>query len=221
MKKLFIISFILCVTVFSYAQEITTVWPYLYPEFENSTIYYKSGNKFEAPVNIHLLKSKLHYLDGDAIKEVTSTDILLVMIGDDQFFDVGGAMMKIIYSDERAFLGEMVTGDYDKLKAKGGAYGGNTNSQATRSVSSLEGGYGAPTSHMDIKMRKEDGELLPLKTSHFIVVTGEIYPATKKGVEEKLSAEQKKEFGNFVKREKIRWKNTDSLIKVLIYLESI
>ena len=46
------------------AGEPTTMWPYLFDDFMEASIYSKSGNKGEAKVNIHLLRNDLHYLNG-------------------------------------------------------------------------------------------------------------------------------------------------------------
>ena len=49
------------------AGEPTTMWPYLFDDFMEASIYSKSGNKGEAKVNIHLLRNDLHYLNGSQI----------------------------------------------------------------------------------------------------------------------------------------------------------
>ena len=223
MKKIALILIFILPVVFLYAQDITTNWPYIYSNFTQGKVYYSGGETHEAPMNIHLLKSKLHYVDGNNIKEAQNVDILLVEIGKDKYYSYNGQMIKVLSGNQNSFLGELNLADFSKLDDTGGAYGTSANSQSTKQLSSVEigryGNYGSiNTNHIDMLNNKDGGKLLHVSKEYYIVADGKIYPATKKGIETELVSDDKEAFNAFVKQNKIKWKDADSLAKLLGFL---
>ena len=220
MKNLFLILFILLSLKLS-AQEATTNWPYLYNDFRNGTVNYTNGAKTEALMNIHLLRSRLHYLDNGIIKEVTNTDILVIEISADKFFAHDNKMYRVIVGNSTSFIGELATADISSLSQSGGAYGSSSNTQATKKLTSVDVFHSVHmnTSHIELKNSKDSGDLLPIIKKYYIVSGGEIFLATKKGIESKLPDNKKSEFTAFVKKNKIKWKTPESLAKLLEFFE--
>ena len=202
------------------AQDVTTNWPYMYTDFIKGTVYYKDSAKTEALMNIHLLRSKLHYLDKEIIKEARNSDILVVEIGNDKYYAFNDLMLKVISGNQTSFLGELTKADMVNLNASGGAYGSSSNSQATRKLSSLDDPFRHNTNHIELKNNKEGGTLLPVSKKYYIVTGGEIYLATQKGIESKLSDDEKKRFKVFLKQNKIKWKTPESLVKLFEFFDS-
>ena len=216
MKKIIFLLMIIFSSTLS-AQEVTTNWPYIYSDFIKGTVYYTGGAKTEALMNIHLLRSKLHYLDKEIIKEAKNADILVVEIGNDKYFAFNDQMLKVISGTQTGFLGELTVADLSALNESGGAYGASSNSQATRKLTSIDSQSGRTyiTNHIELKNNKSGGTLLSVSKKYYIVSNGEIYLATQKGINSKLPEERRSEFKTFVKNNKIRWKTPESLVVLL------
>lgn len=202
------------------AQEPTSTWPYLYNDFQDATVFFKDGNKKECKVNIHILNSKFHYLEGEDIKEAKSSDVILVSVGNDSFYSKQGLMMKAVAANDKGFVGEVTVVDMAALNSQGGAaYGASANSVAVNRLSSVEGaGPTASTNHMNLKNEKDLGVLLPLEKEYYIVTKGNVYPANRKNLEVLLPADKKSGFKAFLKQNKISWKSPASLLKIVDYI---
>lgn len=219
MKKIVLYISILCFTTALQAQDITTMWPYKYSDFRNGTVYFINKKTLSAPVNVHLLKSTLHYLDSDQVKEVTTSEIVLVQIDEDNYFMRDNQLMRVLSGDSTGFVAELVLADFGALTESGGAYGSSSNVQATRKLSSLEIGGISITNHMELKSNKESGSLLPINTKYFIVTPDAVYPATKKGIESQLPDNKKDAFKQFLKQNKVAWKRPESLSALLNFFK--
>ena len=127
--------------------------------------------------------------------------------------------MKVLASSERGFVAEEVLVDIARLNTTGGAYGSSSNSIATQALSSLEGIGGTRTNmnHMELKNSKDEGSVLPVIVKKYLVFPGYVVYATKNDVS-KLVGIDKNQFNAFVKENKIKWKDDQSLIKVLDYV---
>ena len=89
MKKLILtLSCLLWVVAALSAQEPTTTYPYLYPQFTDGTVVLDGGKEEARKLNIHLRADKLHYVDGGIIKEAFLKDVNAVKIGNDVFVPV-------------------------------------------------------------------------------------------------------------------------------------
>ncbi len=205
-----------------YSQQATTTWPYLYNNFTSGTIYFTNGTQQECLVNVHILKSKLHYLEGENIKEAESSKIILVKISSDQFYIKDNKMLKVVASNDKGFIGEWATANIASLTSGGtAAYGASANSMSIRKLSSIEGnGPTATTTHMQMKNDKENGTPLSVEKSFFIVTKGYVYPANKKRLEEMLAPQKKDELKSYLKTNKISWKNPNSLIQLVDFINN-
>ncbi|MDR2839659.1 MAG: hypothetical protein LBV75_00105 [Paludibacter sp.] len=201
------------------AQEVTTMWPYIYSDFQSGTVYFKDQQTLVAPVNVHLLKSALHYLENDQIKEAKSSDIVLVQVGYDRYYMRNSQLMRVVVGDSVGFVAELVTADFNALTESGGAYGSSSNVQATRKLSSMEIGGVSITNHIELKNRKDGGAMLPLAKKYYIVTEDQVYSANKKEFESQLPTEKRDAFKQFIKQHKIKWNQPDSLITLLEFLK--
>jgi hypothetical protein len=197
------------------------MWPYRYSDFTDGTVYLKGGKTLSAPLNIHLLKSSLHYLEKDQIKEATSADIESVQIGFDKYRMVNNQLMYPLAGDSTDYVAELLLADLEALQESGGAYGSSSNVQATRQLSSLEIGGVSKVNHIELKEKKEDGQLLPLTVKYFIVTGDRVYPATQRAIKAALPEEKQTEFKQFVKKHKIKWKQPASLFELLEFLKDL
>ncbi len=217
MKQILITLFISFLSISVYSQDCLTTWPYIYPEFQDGTIYMSGGQKINHKMNVHVLYGRLHYIDGAIIKEALSNDIIYIEIANDRYMFVNGDIMKIVGNREKGFVATHVTADLQRLNETGGAYGTSSTSSATRKLTSVDI-PGANRNHMELREGKNAGASLDLIYKYYIVTNGSVYEATKKGIESQLSPERKAEFKTFLKANKIRWKDPQSLLKLLDFL---
>lgn len=199
------------------AQTYTT-WPYLYPQFKDGVIYLLNGKKVHHKVNVHLLKSRLHYVEADIVREAQSGDIYYVAVGDDKFMVVGGDVMQVVQETEKGFVAKLVKIDEESLYDSGGAYGGTTTTSATRNLSSLEVAGGANMNHMLLLQNKESGKEVALKEEYYLVANNNIYRAYRKDIEKALDPTVSGKFKTFLKQNRIRWKDPAKLKLVVDFL---
>lgn len=223
MKKLCSLFVLLCAVLTVSAQkfEPNTKWPYLYEDFTQGTIFFNGNKKSEAKLNIHLWGNKLHYLKGDnKIYQSDDRDVIRVEIGSDAFIYSDHQLMKILSADNNNLLVVQDKADFDALFANTGAYGASLNSSAARDLSSLElGGLDTPELGLLLQER-HDGRAIDVKQVYFFIIDGQQVEANKKEVEKLLSDNGKKEWKSFQKDNKIKWKNEESLLKVLSFINA-
>lgn len=204
-----------------YAQnsEPTTTWPYIYPEFQSGELKKITGAPIQGTFNIHVLESRLHFIENGMIREMLPSEILSLRAGDDYFASVSGKMMKVLAKSDHGFVAEEVLVDVARLNATGGAYGSSSNSISTQALSSIEGIGGTRTNmnHMELKNAKSDGSVLPVIVKRYLVFPGYVVYATKTDVS-RLAGIDKDEMNLFIKENKIKWKDEQSLIKVLDFV---
>ena len=148
------------------AGEPTTMWPYLFDDFMEASIYSKSGNKGEAKVNIHLLRNDLHYLNGSQIYcPDNQNDIGRVVFADStEFVRCENFFIEVLGETPQAILGRRTTGDFDRLLQGTGAYGTSSSTSAVDNLSSLQLGGIANLNYDMIRVERENGQTLPVST---------------------------------------------------------
>lgn len=218
MHKFFLSAIALfAASVLSSAQEPTTTWPYLYPDFTEGVVYLSSGQEFKRDVNVHLGHSHLHYIEDGVIREIIS-EVVAVQMGGDDFIVRDGEVYKVEAKKGGALIVSRTTGDFASLSDTGGAYGASSSTSATNKVSSIVDRNTVGISHSLLLQEKCEGQLLPLKTALYVVTEDFVCPATKKALEERYP-HRLEEFRAFVKRNKIRFGNVGSVSKILDFIE--
>lgn len=202
------------------AQNVTTLWPYIYPEFQQGTLYLSNKQEIKGALNVHVYKSRLHFLENDLIKEAETSDIVLAMIGDDKYMVVDGRVMKVIGSKEKGFVALQIMGDFEQLNSQSGAYGGPTTTASVNNLSSIVIGGINITNHVSLRQDRENGIALPLKYKYFIVTKGTVYEAARRGILSKLDDAKSKEFKRFLKTHKIEWTEAQSLLQIVDFLNN-
>lgn len=202
------------------AQQVSTLWPYIYPEFKEGTLYMAGQEKLTSEFNIHLKEGRLHFISQGRIKEVLNKDIVLVTIGNDTYMVVDGRVMKVVGSEKRGLVATLVLADFDKLFDAGGAYGASSSTSATRKLTSVEIGGITQTNHMLLRENREYGTPLPIKQKHFLVTKGEVYPATRRGILSSFDdGSKKKEFKQFLKGKDVNWSNPQSMLQLIDFFD--
>ena len=200
------------------AQEYSTSWPYLYPEFKEGTVYLTDGSKLVFNLNVHILHGRLHYVDKGVIKEAVPDNLLLVKIGEDEYMNVDGSIMKVVAQNDKGLIAALQLGDFDKLRDTGGAYGSSTTSSATRRLTSIDVAGKVNQNHMELWESRHSGELVDLVSTYYIVTPEKTVEATQKAIRETLDDAGKDAFKKWLKQNKIKWKNPESLLTLTDFL---
>jgi hypothetical protein len=210
--------------LYSTGQEYTptTNWPYLFENFQDGTIHFKEGDNTLKKVNIHLHKNTLHYVENDKIYQIDDkNDIDFVEINNEKFVYKNKELLQVIQQIENNGLYLLAKVDLDKLTTATGAYGSNAQTASTRNLTNLDFVDVVNIRYVQLISGKEEGRLLPLKKSYYFDISGELIPANKKEVEKRLETSQvKEEYKQFVKKNKIKWNQANSLIQVLEFLNN-
>ena len=201
------------------AQEPTTRWPYLFPEFRTGVVEMTDGVSQTYQINVHLGQGQLHFLDAEGlIREVPADKILGAQVGADRFLQVQGEMMRVVAQSAHGCVVEEALADFAALSETGGAYGSSSQTSATRRLSSVEMPNQVTQNHMTLMQSKSDGQMLDVLKSYYLVCPGLAVKASREAVEGVLPAERRPEWKTWARAHKIRWKQPESLVSVLEFL---
>lgn len=200
----------------------TTSWPYLYEDFQAGELKKNVGAPIEGTYNIHIHLGTLHFIEDGMIREVLPSEVFSVKIGMDYYASVGGTIMKVLAQSDNGFVAKETLADIAALNNTGGAYGSSSNSIATQALSSMEGigGTRSNMNHMELKNSKDEGQILPVKEKLYLVLPTNVVYAAKKDVSE-IYGVDKKALNTFLKENKVKWQDPQSLIVLLDYLTTI
>lgn len=199
--------------------EPTTTWPYLYPDFQAGELKKRAGAPVSGLFNIHIMESRLHFIEGELVREALVTEVFSVKIGNDYYANVVGRMMKVLAKSDNGFVAEEMLVDVARLNTTGGAYGSSSNSIATQALSSIEGigGTRSNMNHMELRNSKNDGSILPVTVKRYLVLPGRIIYAAKKDVMQ-IDGIDRDALNAFLKGNKIKFKNPQDNLKVLDFI---
>ncbi|MGX8708063.1 MAG: hypothetical protein ACSW72_04840 [Bacteroidales bacterium] len=221
MKRIFLLIACWAMALTAQAQiEAYTTWPYYYPDFQEGTMTLNNGQTRKMPINIHLLKGDLHFIDGKGmIQMAPAGQFSAVQIGDDVFRRVGGYLMKVTPGpDEKNYVAVRSTIDMSALNETGGAYGTPATTASTQRITSIDLPGFVNTSHMEQFQNRESGKKVKIKNEYFVVIDGNAVKATKKDFSDAIGSERAAAFKQFLKKNKINWKNEESLVKLFDFL---
>lgn len=196
-----------------------TKWPYLYENFQKGVIYLEGNKKSEAELNVHLLGNVLHYTKPNGrIYHSDDKNVIRVEIGSDAYIFLNRQLMQIIANEGTNLLLKLKKADFDAMESGSGAYGASLNSSAVRDLSSLDlGGLNNPELGKMLQEKKE-GREIPIVEHYYFIINETCIDANKRDVEKFVGAERIGELKKFLKENKIKWKNSESLAQLLKFL---
>lgn len=222
MKKLMTLA-VLLITLATAAMaqyEPNTKWPYIYQDFTEGTAYSSDNSKSKLQMNVHLAGNVLHYIGTDnRIYRAADDKISRVEIGGDAYIFVNHQLMQLLGNNGNNVLLKLADADFSRMQsAGGGAYGSDANTLATSKKSSLDlGGLNTPEL-AKMLLERDEGAAIPVVTRYYFIINDKRIEASKGSVEKFIGEAKEKDFKQFLKENKIKWKNEDSLRKVLEYL---
>ena len=192
------------------------VWPFINKQFRTATVYTGvfTHSKTVVPCNIHVGKQTLWYSQNDTLMEAIPGSIIRVEFPNgDTYMPVGsehqfGLIVREDSIDGKvARLIEVKTLNQQALDQKYVDYLNKTQNvlQGSTMLSALADSEGG-------KIMEE--EPLPLQTSYYFQVRGEIFPATMKNILSHIDPKRKKEYRVFTRSEEIISSNRSSMLKV-------
>ena len=224
MKRVFCFAIMLSCITSVFPQEYTpnTKWPYLYEDFTFGTVFFADSSKFEAELNVHLQGNRLHYISKEGKVLVKNRkDIVKVVIGEDNYVNSDFGLVKIIASKDSDYLFQVDKADFEALISdNGGAYGSSLNSSAITKLTSLELGGLNNSKHALMLQEKYDGKDILIKKEYYFFLRGKQLKANKKSIEGCIKNEILEELELFIKKNRIKWKKKDALVKLFNYLTS-
>ncbi len=224
--KTLITGILLCCSAsLSWAEDFepTEGWPYLFHDFEPATVYYHNTPAQSADVNVHLASNTLHFTDGTHIMEVSNPMQIdsVVCNNGKVLLRKGNYYVERIYATEHVILGHTKEIDYNAIGNDTNAYGIAATSSSARSVASFRNhGNIAAQRYNDMIANRTQTRTLPTINRTCIVTTTDLCHATKRGINEILTDDEKAKFKNFLKENKIKWKNIEHLKRVVNFLEA-
>lgn len=224
--KVLAIATLLCAATAGFAAdyEPTEGWPYLFDDFEPATVYYRNSAPAHANINIHLFNNTLHFIDGEDIKAASNALYIDSVVCDNNTVleHKGKYYVERLYATPHVLVGRTCEADFSSMNKGSGAYGMGTSVSATQNVAAFDD-YGnvAARKYNETKADRYNSSTLPTITRFTIVTDEDICHATKRGVNGILSKEERKAFNAFLKENKIKWKEAESLQKVADFLEGI
>ena len=224
MRRTILSAFVLILSLYGISAQNykpTTRWPYLYEDFQAGERKKNVGAPIEGTYNIHILLGTLHFIEDGMIREALPSEVFSVKIGNDYYANVCGTIMKVLAKSDNGFIAKESLADIAALNNTGGAYGSSSNSIATQALSSMEGigGTRSNMNHMELKNSKDEGQILPLKEKLYLVLPDNVVFAARKDVSEMYGLD-KKALNAFLKENKIKWQDPQSLIILLDYLST-
>lgn len=235
MKKTITLSVILLLSLLSAnAQQIVPkdnwahpyeprdTWPFLYEEFTEGNTRTRSGELLSGALfNITASDSKLLYIKDDTIMLADMNSIYTVKIGDDVYLNVMGRLYKVMSELDKGLVLMQYSLDIDKLNKAEIGYGVSSSAGTARNVQvSLDGRFDFVNMSVQQSWHdKDSGTILPMNETLYLYLNNTLIPATQHTVTTWPGVD-KKEANAFIKQEKIKWKQTESLEKLIIFLDS-
>ncbi len=216
---LLIACWVLALTVHAQIEAYTT-WPYYYPDFQHGTLILSNGQQRIMPINIHLLKGDLHYIDDKGlIQMIPAMQFSAVIVGEETFRHVGDYLMKVTPGpDENHFVAVRTLADLTVLNETGGAYGTPATTASTQKLTSVDLPGLLKTSHMEQMQKREYGKKLKIKKEYYVVIDNNPIRATKKEFTKAVGQERSAALKTFFKKHKINWKEEQSLLQLFDFL---
>lgn len=221
MKKILILLAAALFAADVMAQDEPTVnWPYLYPDFIEGESTLIGGSTITAKYNIHLGLGALHFVNDGVIAESSVSNILSIRLGDETLLNVGGRMMPVLAVAEGGYVVKETLADYSAIVRDDGAYGGSL-SNAAKGFSYDENygnyGYLVTNSYEDLLSIKNESEELPVNVKTYLYINGNLVLANKKSVSA-LPGVDKKAFAEYLKNNKVDWKDPAHLAEVIRFI---
>ena len=195
-------------------------WPYLLEYFTEGVATNFGGEvSMDGYFNVSVVDGKLHFVKDGTIMVANMNQLQAVRIGERVFINRIGRLKEVVAEELGGyFVLRDVSVDQDELAKTDIGFGMKSAVASTQKLNTL--GIGGTTVNLSLEAAisaAKDGAEFPLKEKYVFLIKSREYPADKSTF---LSLEgiDKASAKAFLKSEKIKWHNAESLGKVLKYI---
>ena len=224
MKKIIVmLAALVCLAPSLKAQKYVPLdtWPYVFEEFLPGVVVTDSGSASgEASYNVSVLDGSLHYVKDGVIMKADMLNIRKANIAENVFINIAGQMYKILSETADGCVLEQTMFNPDVEEKSSIGYGVSSSVAKTQSSSNLMGMRSETMnkSVMDAQADKFGGKPIGISVKYYLYTTGKLYQASR--YEMIQAGVDKSALDAFVKANKIKWKQTESLEKLVSFLKS-
>lgn len=198
-------------------------WPYLYENFQNGAVRTSKGDLVtESAYNVCIADNSLHYIADGRIMHANMSSVYTARVNKDFFVNVGGKLYRVLAESDSGAILEGIEIDVDELSKVNVGYGVSVASGSQFSLNALAvdagSAYVLKNPFGDVEANKFSGSILPTKKTTYLFTHNRLIRANKKDIST-VEGVDKEEAASFIKQEKIKWKNNDSLIKLLEFVD--
>lgn len=197
-------------------------WPYEYSDFVEGSVRTKTGTLLDATqLNVSVATGMLNYVSKDKkIMEADMRTVFTARLGEAVYLNANGRMMKVLAEGDGCAVLECVEVDKEEFGKVSIGYGISSSTASAEDRSAALATLGQFTIQQDLEeamLNKEGGKELPTITRKYIWAQNKAVPASKVDVLDYFDVD-KSGLNNFVKQNKIKWNDVESLLKVAEYL---
>lgn len=215
-----LLGLLMAIPAFCQTYQPRETWPFVYEEFQPGATRTLDGSlTTDAPFNVSVTDGSLLYInDAGTIMKPDMSRVYTARVGEDVYVNIMGKMYKLLSELDCGLVVMGTEVDSAELEKVNIGYGKSAVA-STQNISliALDGGNGANKSLESFLATKYDGKELPTKENYYLRIGLRMIPATRQEILS-LPGMDKKAANAFFKQEKITWKETASLEKVLVFV---
>ena len=224
MKKLFFsVLFILLSFLHSNGQTFkpNDRWPYLLEDFSAGVIRMTDGTLLEnSKLNICIVDGKLHYIENGKVLAADMATVFSAKIKEEIFLQSMGKMMKVLSETENGAVLELTSIDIEEMGKTEIGYGISSSTASSTKLTGIVSAGGLINRDLsDLMSERAVGMEYPVKKSLYLLVGRKVFPADKSSAS-LYTGISEKEIKVFAKQNKIKWNKTESLIKIIDFLNN-
>jgi hypothetical protein len=216
MKHFYCILIFSLLIIPSYAQSnYIEASHYVFHEFTQGVILMKTGTRNDALLNYNSLTEEMIFESNGQKKAIGTNEMLLVdtiFIRDRKFVPLNGKFVELIHHSKWDLYVEYKCKVEEQGKPAG--YGGTSQTGAATSISSL---YSQGRVVYDLKL-PDDYKTIPYSV-YFLKKNGEVNKFINMRELKKLYKDKKDLFKKYLKLNRVKFQNQQSIIQLLEYLE--
>lgn len=198
-------------------------WPLVFEDFLNGETLARDGKLFmDAPLNVSVVDGSLLFVDKNGvIMKADMSRIHTVRIGDTVFVNLFGKLYELISELDSGSVVSQTVVDKDKYGKVDIGYGVSSASASAMNLTILMDGR-SDLINKSLEQSEENkykSPVIPIRENIFLFVKGNLVPVSRNAIINYPGVDGK-EARDFIKKEKIKWKDTESLEKLVIFLHN-
>ena len=194
---------------------------YLFNTFVDGKIYFVDGTIKDKSLNYNVIVNEMHYIDNNILKTFSNYDfknIIKITIKNHEFIFNNHKLYEIIFSSDILLLKSREP----IFKSETGAYGTSTNTSSVNKMIkvSIDAGSSINKTVLVNLGDKEKEEEIKIKESFKFLYKQKIHNASRRFFYNNFS-KHKKNIKSYIKDNKINFGDTDKIIQIIKYSETL